>query len=198
LGAAITLPLSAFSVDVLMLWLRDATLARAGAPVLAIYALGSLMIGLATVLYQRQMAVGATRFGARFNAVALLWFPIALWFLVARLGLSGAATAWLVYALSAWLYHVVVTFRDNALGSAARSAYIRAVVTAVLPVAAVVAAARVAADNVFASPAGRLTLLIIAVVTSAGLGAWQFTHQKRETVAFSRERTPSKKVTVPL
>ena len=67
-------------------------------PVLAIYALGSLTIGLATVLYQRQMAVGATRFGARFNAVALLWFPIALWFLVARLGLSGAAAAWLIYA----------------------------------------------------------------------------------------------------
>ena len=163
-------------------------------PVLAIYALGSLTIGLATVLYQRQMAVGATRFGARFNAVALLWFPIALWFLVARLGLSGAAAAWLIYALAAWLYHIVVTFRDNTLGSAARSAYLRAVVTALLPVAAVVAAARVAADNIFPSPAGRLTLLLIAVVTSAGLGAWQF----KGTVTFLREQTPSKKVTVPL
>ena len=197
LGAAITLPLSAFSVDVLTLWLRDSTLARAGAPVLAIYALGSLTIGLATVLYQRQMAVGATRFGARFNAVALLWFPIALWFLVARLGLSGAAAAWLIYALAAWLYHIAVTFRDNTLGSGARWAYLRAVVTGVLPVAAVVAAARVAADNIFPSPAGRLTLLIIAVVTSAGLGALQFRHQKRGTVTFLREQTPSKKVTVP-
>ena len=177
LGAAITLPLSAFSVDVLTLWLRDSALARAGAPVLSIYALGSLTIGLATVLYQRQMATGATRFGARFNTAALFWFPLALWFLVSRFGLTGAAVAWLVYALSAWAYHVAVTFRDGALDGDARWSYLRVVFAALLPVAAVVAAARLAADSVFPGPAGRLTLLLIAVVTSAGLGALQFRHQ---------------------
>jgi O-antigen/teichoic acid export membrane protein len=180
LGAAITLPLAAFSVDVLTLWLRDSTLARAGAPVLSIYALGSLAIGLATVLYQRQMATGATRFGARFNAVALVWFPVALWLLVALVGLTGAALAWLVYALAAWAYHIAVTFRAGALDSSARWAYLRAVSAALIPVAAVVAAARVAADSIFPSSAGRLTLLVVAAVTSACFGALQLRHQPAE------------------
>ena len=194
LGAAITLPLSAFSVDVLTLWLRDATLARAGAPVLAIYGLGSLAIGLATVLYQRQMATGATRFGARFNTVALLWFPFALWFLVRRFGVTGAALAWLMYALAAWLYHIVVTFQDPVFDRAARSAYLRAVMAALIPVAAVVAVARVVADTILSAPAGRLTMLLIAVVISACLGALQL---KKGTLTFLLKRTPSKKVSVP-
>jgi len=194
LGAAITLPLSAFSVDVLTLWLRDATLAQSGAPVLSIYALGSLTIGLATVLYQRQMATGATRFGARFNTVALLWFPFALWLLVARFGLTGAALAWLIYALTAWIYHIVVTFQGNPFGSQARWAYLRAVMAAAIPIVAVVTVARVAADTILSGPAGRLTMLLIAVVTSACLGALQL---KKGTLTLVRGRTPSKKVSVP-
>jgi O-antigen/teichoic acid export membrane protein len=177
-GAAITLPLSAFSVDVLTFWLRDARLAEAGAPVLTIYGFGSLAIGLATVLYQRQMATGATRFGARFNTIALLWFPCSLWFLVVWFGLTGAALAWLIYALAAWLYHVVVTFRDDALGTSARSAYLRAVTGALVPVAALVAAARFLADKLFQQPGGRLTLMAAAAVISALLGALRFKNER--------------------
>ena len=177
-GAAITLPLSAFSVDVLTFWLRDATLAQAGAPVLTIYGFGSLAIGLATVLYQRQMATGATRFGARFNTVALLWFPFALWFLVAWLGLTGAALAWLIYALSALVYHVVVTFRGDGLGTSGRSAYFRAVTGAVVPVVAIVAAARVLADKLFQQLGARLTLLAAAAVLSALLGFLRFKDER--------------------
>jgi O-antigen/teichoic acid export membrane protein len=177
-GAAITLPLSVFSVDVLTFWLRDATLAQAGAPVLTIYGFGSLAIGLATVLYQRQMATGATRFGARFNTVALLWFPCALWFLVVWLGLTGAALAWLIYALAAWVYHVVVTFRDDGLGASARSAYFRAVTGAIVPVVAIVAAARVLADMLFQQQGARLTLLAAAGVMSVLLGAFRFKDER--------------------
>ena len=170
-GAAITLPLSAFSVDVLTFWLRDATLAQAGAPVLTLYGFGSLAIGLATVLYQRQMATGATRFGARFNTGALLWFPCALCFLVVWLGLTGAALAWLIYALAAWVYHIVVTFRDDRLGTSARSAYFRAVAGALVPVVAIVAAARFLADKLFQQQGARLTLLAAAAVISVLVGA---------------------------
>jgi hypothetical protein len=46
-----------------------------------------------------------------------------------------------------------------------------------IPVAAVVVAARVAADNIFPGPTARLTLLLIAAVTSACFGALQFRHQ---------------------
>jgi O-antigen/teichoic acid export membrane protein len=189
LGAAITLPLSAFSADVLTLWLRDAALARTGAAVLSIYAVGSLAIGLATVLYQRQMATGATRYGARFNTAALLWFPAALWFLVVRFGLPGAAVAWLVYALAAWVYHIVVTFRGHGLDRAARTAYLRVVMATVIPVVAVVGVARAAADNVFPSPAGRLMLLASAVVVSIGLGALKF----RDRMSMFHPRMPALK-----
>lgn len=171
LGAAIALPLSAFSGEILRLWLRDSDLARAGAPVISIYALGSLAIGLATVLYQWQMAIGETRFGARFNSIALIWFPVVLWLLVRRDGLRGAALAWLIYAVTAWGYHLAITFRDRALGSRARWAYLSVIVTAMLPVAAIVAAARLAADRVFPTPEGRLAALIAASVGAACWGA---------------------------
>jgi O-antigen/teichoic acid export membrane protein len=174
LGAAIALPLSAFGADVLRLWLRDAELARMGGPVLSIHALGSLAIGLATVLYQWQMATGTTRFGARFNTVALLWFPVALWLLVSRTGVRGAALAWLVYGLAAWTYHIVVTFRRSALGPEAGAAYARTVLAAGLPVAAIVIAARLAADRLLPTTEGYVAALVGASVASAWWGARAF------------------------
>lgn len=167
LGAAVAVPLSAFSVDVLRLWLRDGDLARAGAPVVSIHVLGSLLIGFGTVLYQWQMATGATRFGARFNALALLWFPAALWVLVLRHGLAGAAMAWFVYALAAWGYHMAITFRPAALGPSTGRAYLGIVGAAVGPVVAIVAVARLAVDRLFPAPEARLIALLAATAASA-------------------------------
>ena len=166
LGAAITLPLAVFGFDVLRLWLGDAELARAGGPILSLYALGSLAIGLATVLYQWQMATGATRFGARFNTAALLWFPAALWMLVGRYGLTGAALAWLTYAVAACAYHIAVTFRPAALGAEAGASYVRVVIAAASPVAAAVMSARLAVDNLGATPEARVITLVAVSLAS--------------------------------
>ena len=170
LGASIALPLAAFSADVLQLWLRDAELARAGALVMSACALGSLAVGLGTVLYQWQMAVGVTRFGVKFNTAALLWFPITLWLLVARFGLAGAALAWLIYAVAAWAYHVAVTFRASGLGSSARLAYLRVVTMAIVPMAAIVMVARIVADRLFSAPEGRITVLLVTGILSVSWG----------------------------
>jgi O-antigen/teichoic acid export membrane protein len=171
LGAAVTMPLAAFSADVLQLWLADAVLARAGAPVVSACALGSLAIGLATVLYQWQMATGATRYGVKFNTAALIWFPLILWLMVARFGLVGAALAWLTYSVAAWAYHIAVTFKPSGLGSAARLAYLRAVTMAVVPMAAIVTITRLVADRLLSASEGRLTVLFAAVVLCVCWGA---------------------------
>jgi hypothetical protein len=44
---------------------------------------------------------------------------------------------------------------------------------ALIPVAAIVAVARVVADRMFSNPAGRLSMLLLAAVPSACLGALQ-------------------------
>lgn len=83
-----------FGEAVLRVWLGNAQLAAAAAPVLSLLALGVLVHGFLYVPHMLAMARGWVRFGLYANAVAvLLYFPLLLWW-SGQAAETGAAAAW--------------------------------------------------------------------------------------------------------
>lgn len=102
------LPLSFFASEVLSVWARNEDVVRMGSAVLSVYAFGYILLSNASVFYQGLTAFGETRYGVKFNGFALIWYPVLMWFLISRLGLVGAAWAWLCYcffglSFNAWI-----------------------------------------------------------------------------------------------
>ncbi len=104
----IGLPISTFAPEILELWTRNAIVVQGGTAVMALYVYGNVFISLASVFYQGQMALGETRFGVFFNTLALTWYPVTMWLFVGRMGLVGAAWAWVLYCGAAYLYNTIV------------------------------------------------------------------------------------------
>lgn len=148
-AAAVALPLAAFAGEVLAVWVRDPHVVREGAPVLAVYSFGSLLIALASVFYQWQTATGRTGVAVTFNAIALLWFPPLLWALVARTGLVGAAIAWAIYAALTWITTLVSTFRQGRLPQSGLQQYLRLTAAGLAPAIAATLVFRVVASTWF-------------------------------------------------
>lgn len=172
-AAACGLPLSAFSMEILTLWVRDAGLVRAGAPAMAIYVIGSLAVAFGAVFYQWQTATARTGFAVRFNTIALFWFPGLLWALVSRAGLPGAAMTWAVYGVAVWIGNVLATFRPGALPVHARGTYIRLMFISLVPAALFTAGARAAADAWFAEALwGRVACALAAGLLSGLWALW--------------------------
>lgn len=149
-AAAFAVPLCGFAREVLTIWVRDPAVVRGGSLVMSVYIVGSVLIAFASVCYQWQTAVGRTGIAVRFNAVALVWFPITLWMLVTREGLLGASIAWGLYGALAWGTNLVATFGRDALPVSARRAYLQLGGLTLAPAALCTIAARVAADRWFA------------------------------------------------
>ncbi|MBA3295369.1 MAG: oligosaccharide flippase family protein [Acidobacteria bacterium] len=149
IAAAIGVPLCGFAPEVLALWVGDAAVVRAGAPVLSVYVAGSLLIGLASVMYQWQTATGRTAVAVLFNAAALVWFPIALAALISGGGLPGAAVAWAAYGGLAWVTNLFTTFGHNALPVRYLHASLKMTVLALAPAVLLTIGARLAADAWF-------------------------------------------------
>ena len=124
-ASAAGLPAAVFAPELLLVWLGDASLAERTAPIMVLYAAGTVCITLASALYQLQVAAGRTRPAVVFNSVALVWFPVASWWMVSRMDLAGAALAWLVYGALAWLFHLRVTFRQPLTPPGALWPYLR-------------------------------------------------------------------------
>ncbi|MFH1884901.1 MAG: oligosaccharide flippase family protein [Planctomycetota bacterium] len=102
------LPISFFAPEILELWTRNAIVVKEGTAVMALYVYGNIFISLAGVFYQGQMALGKMRYGVFYNTVALIWYPVTMWFFVSRMGLVGAAWAWVLYCGVAWLYNTII------------------------------------------------------------------------------------------
>jgi hypothetical protein len=47
----------------------------------------------------------------RFNAAAVIWYPVAMIVLVRNFGLEGAAWAWCIYGALAWAFFVLTSTR---------------------------------------------------------------------------------------
>jgi O-antigen/teichoic acid export membrane protein len=135
LGAA--LPLVFFPADLLLAWTHNASIAAGGASAMVIFVIGAVFNGAIHTLYQSHVAKGLTAPAVRWNTFAILWFPLALWGLVARFGVAGAAWAWLLYSGTTWLYYLWTT---PALTGRRRMTYLRKlsmIAAAGIPVAAV-------------------------------------------------------------
>ncbi|MEW6694015.1 MAG: oligosaccharide flippase family protein [Pseudomonadota bacterium] len=83
-----------FAEPLLLLWTRDAELARSSASLLSILALGTLLNGLMWIPYQTQLAHGWTRLAFWVNVVSVLIIVPAIWWATPRFGAEGAAWAW--------------------------------------------------------------------------------------------------------
>ena len=118
LVATIVMPLGAvlifFPDDVLTLWTREADFARAGALVLSLRTVGTVLNTLMHVPHVAQLAFGWSALGAGANAVAALLVIPLLVVLSQRWGGAGAAVAWIALNLGmllvamAWMHRRVL------------------------------------------------------------------------------------------
>jgi O-antigen/teichoic acid export membrane protein len=106
-----------FGEDLVRIWTRDAALARAVSPVLALLASGTALHGVMHLPYALQLAFGRTRLALRI-AVALLALMLPLLLaLVPRYGAIGGGMAWLaVHAANVGL-GTSLTHRDLLRGT---------------------------------------------------------------------------------
>jgi O-antigen/teichoic acid export membrane protein len=163
IAAACGLPLCAFAPEVLAIWVRDHSIVRAGAAPMSFYVAAMLLIAFASVFYQWQTATGQTAIAVRFNAIALLWFPIALWVLVSEAGLLGASIAWTAYGALAWITNLAATFGKGRLPASALREYLRLTAAALAPAVLCTVLARWIANTWFAdSLAARVTCAALA------------------------------------
>jgi len=109
LGLGAALPLAFFAGDLLLAWTRNTSIASGGARAMGVFVAGSLCTAATTVLHLSQTAKGMTGPAVRVNTIAIFWFPPALWWLVGRFGIVGAASAWLLYSATGWLYFLMTT-----------------------------------------------------------------------------------------
>lgn len=93
LGAAAVF-LVMFGDRLLLHWTQDASLARTVAPLLSIIALGTMCNGLMSVPYLLQLAHSWTSLSIKVNCVAVALLVPALFLVVPRFGVTGAALIW--------------------------------------------------------------------------------------------------------
>jgi O-antigen/teichoic acid export membrane protein len=92
--------LALFAEPVLRVWTGDATAARAAAPIMSVWVLGTALNGIMLVPYAAQLAHGWTRLGATLNVVAAVCMVPALAYLVPRFGPVAAAWVWVAINVS--------------------------------------------------------------------------------------------------
>jgi O-antigen/teichoic acid export membrane protein len=98
--AALVLPVAAvisiFSRDILVLWTRDASIARVSAPIVSILIIGTALNGLMNMPYALQLAAGRTGLALRLVLMKLALFIPGIIILTVHFGITGAAWAWLL------------------------------------------------------------------------------------------------------
>jgi O-antigen/teichoic acid export membrane protein len=83
-----------FPRELLTLWL-GADFAGHSAMVLRLLALGMFLNGMAQVALAFMQSSGRPDLGARLHVLELPFYLVAVWWLIARFGIEGAAVAWL-------------------------------------------------------------------------------------------------------
>lgn len=89
-----TLVLCLFAESVMRVWTGDETTARAVAPLLSVWVIGTALNGLMHVPYMAQLAHGWPRLSAMLNTVAVVFMVPAVLLLVPRYGAVAAAWVW--------------------------------------------------------------------------------------------------------
>lgn len=105
------LPLSFFSEEILTVWVKKPDLVSSGKDVMMLYTFGNILLSCSSVFYLGQKALGDLKYMSFSNAMALLWYPVAIWFLLKYFGLKGATLAWVLYCCSELLFSGFVTIK---------------------------------------------------------------------------------------
>ncbi|HET8773573.1 MAG TPA: oligosaccharide flippase family protein [Thermoanaerobaculia bacterium] len=181
LGAA--LPAAFFPADLLLAWTRNASIAAGGAGAMVIFVIAAVFNAGTHTLYQSHVAKGLTAPAVRLNTFSIFWFPLALWGLVARFGVAGAAGAWLLYSVTTWLYYLWTT---PALTGRKRLTYLRKLVLVTAAAVPAAAAARWLAVEFFGQ---NLWLRVSCAIAAGGLvlaagGLTAFGRQFRSIMVF--------------
>jgi O-antigen/teichoic acid export membrane protein len=105
--------LALFSGDVLVLWTRNAEVARNAAPIAAVLVVGTALNGLMNVPYALQLAHGWTSFLLYINTFLVATLVPAVWYMTSHYGPVGAASIWV--ALNAIYILVGIPFTHRRL-----------------------------------------------------------------------------------
>lgn len=88
--------LSVFPKDVLYMWSGDVSLSENVAPILSVFVLGVFLNGLMHMPAQLQLAYGWVSLGIKTNIVAVAVLIPAIFWIVPRYGVIGAAWVWVI------------------------------------------------------------------------------------------------------
>lgn len=172
--AAMVLPLatviSLFSEPILMLWIRDADVARNAAPIAGIFVWGTALNGLMNVPYALQLAEGRPSIALKLVALKLVLFVPAIVLLTLEFGVIGAATAWC--ALNALYVIVGVPFTHAHLLKGEATKWL--VNDVIPPAAAALTVGAIAYTMRPADKAGVVMFSFLAVTTLTALAAAAF------------------------
>ena len=122
--ALATLPIATlfifFGNNVLLLWIRDATVATHATPILILLSIGTMLNGLMNIPYMLQLAHGWTHFSAKVNAVALAFLIPAIIWSVPQYGAEGAAICWVLLNAGYVIFAAPLMHRHLLKGEARR------------------------------------------------------------------------------
>lgn len=83
-----------FSEELIFLWARDISLAKAVSPILSILFVGNLLNTLMYIPYQMQVAHGVTKIAMYGNLIAVIFIVPAIYIIVPVYGVTSAAGIW--------------------------------------------------------------------------------------------------------
>ena len=114
-----------FAPQLLGIWL-GMDFAEKSTPVLRILAIGVMINSLASIAYSLLQGLGRPDLTAKFHLIELPFYAVLVWFLIGRMGITGAALAWslrvgvdaiLLFGAGWWLRHISWrAFVENGLG----------------------------------------------------------------------------------
>ena len=90
------LVVSIYSSELLMLWTRDAAIALAGAGVLTVYAIGTILNGLMSLPYTLQLSYGYTRLMVILNSILVITLVPMMYWSITVYGMVGPACVWVL------------------------------------------------------------------------------------------------------
>ncbi|MBI1194470.1 MAG: oligosaccharide flippase family protein [Gammaproteobacteria bacterium] len=107
----ITLTLVVYAPEILILWGRDEALAQASAVPLGILAFGAALNAMILMPLALQHARGMVKPSLVTNSAMAVLLPVALYLLIPKYGLAGAALSWVILNVSYLLAYSPITVR---------------------------------------------------------------------------------------
>lgn len=175
--------LAIFATEILWVWTGDHSLVAATAPLLSLFAAGTLCNALMQVPYFGLLAVGETRFPVRANLVAAVCLIVALLLTVPIYGAIAGSAAWLGLNIGYLLIGLPLLHRHHLRG-ALHPWFMRDTLPPVIAIIAVYAFARTATLSLVGDRAIWLCLLLLIGAMGSAAGLLATTDLRRLALGF--------------